>query len=89
MTWGKARKKPIEVQFRVVQPKTHIRTLGLTKEEIWGEVLDTGHEGSIVFAYPDKDFIIKDEEGEYPIKKELFYKTYDVLQDPNQKETKQ
>jgi len=32
-----------------------------------------------VAAFPDEDFIIRDELGEYPIKKELFYKTYELL----------
>lgn len=79
--WKNARKKPIEVQFREALPLVHIRTHMPSREEVWGEVLDTGHEESLVFAYPDKDFIIKDEAGEYPIKKEIFEKTYDIIQD--------
>ena len=83
MKWRKARKKPIIVEFREVESKILLRRkrdiTGL-KEEIFGELVDTGHEGSIVYAYPDVDFIIRDKEGEYPIKKELFYETYEVLE---------
>ena len=78
--WRKARKKPVQVKFREVEPKTLIRRKMPSGKEIWGEVLDTGHSGSIVFAYPDDDFIIRDESGEYPIKKEIFEKTYDVIE---------
>ena len=79
--WQDARKRPIAVQFREVLPITHIRTHMPSRVEVWGEVLNTGHEGAITFAYPDTDFIIKDEAGEYPIKKEIFKKTYDVIEE--------
>ena len=69
MTWGKARKKPVMVEFREVQPQT---TGG-------AEYIQT-REGTIC-GYVDKDFIIRGVEGElYPIKKDIFYKTYDVTQ---------
>ena len=65
--WKKARKKPIVIEYR----------------EITGygaEVIQT-REG-ILLGYPDKDFIIRGIEGEiYPIKKEIFYKTYEVIED--------
>ena len=73
MKWGKARKKPVVVEFR----------------EVWsgGESIET-REG-ILKAYPVSDFIIRGVEGEeYPIKKDIFFKTYDVIQDPNQKVSK-
>ena len=63
--WRKARKKPIVIDFREV-----------TGME--AEVIPT-REGFLL-GYPGKDFIIKGVEGElYPIKKEIFYKTYEVL----------
>ena len=82
-TWKKARKKPVIVEFREVQPKTLIRVKhfedGRT-EEVWGEIIETlegDHE-----AHIGKDFIIKGVHGEtYPIKKEIFYKTYNIIAD--------
>ena len=76
--WLTARKKPIEVEFREVFPDTHIRTKMPSGKEVWGEVVNTGHEGSLTFAYPDEDFIIRDSAGEYPIKKAIFWETYDI-----------
>ena len=76
--WQDAKKKPIKVQFRKVLPLIHIRTHMPSKEEVWGEVIDT--EEGLLFAYPEKDFIIRGVEDEvYPIKKEIFKKTYDVI----------
>ena len=64
--WMQARKKPMIVEFREV--------------EMWGEQVDTGH--GKAYAFPDEDFIIRDEVGEYPIKKTIFRETYDVLETP-------
>ena len=62
--WRKARKKPIEVEFREVHPPS--------------ERIQT-REGELS-AYPYKDYIIRGVEGEiYPIGKEIFRKSYDVL----------
>jgi len=62
--WKSARKKPVVIKFREVNGE---------KEEI------ETREGKLT-AYKDQDFIILGVEGEvYPIKKEIFYKTYDVL----------
>jgi len=79
MKWGKARKKPVVVEFREVEPLVHIKTKMPEKKEVWGETIET-REG-ILFAYPDQDYIIRGVEGElYPIKKEIFDKTYDVVE---------
>ena len=41
----------------------------------------------VLWAYEDEDFIIKGVEGElYPIKKRIFYKTYDTLSETVKKE---
>ena len=63
--WKKAKKKPIIIEFREITG-------------IEAEVIQT-REGFLL-GYPNKDFIIRGIEGElYPIKKEIFYKTYEVL----------
>jgi len=64
--WRKARKKPIVVEFREVNGKR--------------EVIET-REGKL-FAYKGKDYVIRGVEGElYPIAKEIFAKTYEVVED--------
>ncbi len=68
--WGVARKKPILIRFREVDSKGF---LGQNCERI------ETREGIIV-GWPDKDFIICGVDGElYPIKKDIFKKTYDVI----------
>ena len=63
MKWMKARKKPVIVDFRNVDKR---------------EVIET-REGKL-FAYPDNDYVIKGVKGElYPIAKDIFYETYEVL----------
>jgi hypothetical protein len=62
--WKKARKKPIVIEFREVKRK---------------EIINT-REGQQT-AFPEQDFIIKGVEGEeYPIKKDIFEKTYEVIE---------
>lgn len=63
--WRKARKKPVEVEFREVNGDVEIiHTL----------------EGDLE-AHRSKSFIIRGVEGEiYPIDKEIFRKTYDILE---------
>lgn len=62
-TWYKARKKPIEIEFREAKSLERIETL----------------EGTL-WAMRRNHFIIKGVKGEiYPIDKEIFYKTYDVI----------
>lgn len=77
--WGKARKKPVEVQFREVNADTAL-TDQLTGEFIGGVEVIRTREGKL-FAYPNRDYIIRGVEGEeYPINKEIFAKTYDITQ---------
>ena len=69
MMWGKARKKPVVVEFREVQ----------CSENQLGEWIET-REGKLI-GYKDQDLIIRGVEGElYPIKKTIFEKTYDVIE---------
>lgn len=64
MKWYRARKKPIEVLVRDVEGE---------REKIETE------EGDMI-AERGKHFIIKGVEGElYPIAKDIFCKTYDVI----------
>jgi len=66
VVWRKARKKPVIVEFREVKGEV---------EKIWTR------EG-MIYAFPETDFIIRGVEGEvYPIKKEIFYKTYEIIED--------
>jgi len=64
--WRKARKKPIIIDFReIIVEQESVVTL----------------EGKLI-GFRDKHFIIRGMDGElYPILKEIFYKTYDVLED--------
>ncbi len=63
--WRKARKKPIVVEFREVDGKEQIET----------------REG-ILTANQEKDYIIRGVDGEiYPIKKSIFYRTYDIIEE--------
>ena len=69
--WGLAKKKPVVIKFREVEPVTRFKGKK-------GEYVET-HEGEL-FAFAGEDFIIKGVKGElYPIKKEIFYETYTVL----------
>ena len=70
MNWGKARKLPVEVEYREVNPVT-----------FGGAEYIKTREGTIV-GYVGQDYIIKGVEGElYPIKKDIFHKTYEITQD--------
>jgi hypothetical protein len=72
--WKKARKKPVVIEFREVKPNT--RTGGFNKVE---EIKTL--EGTLI-AIPNKDFVIRGVRGElYPIKKNIFYETYDVIEE--------
>ena len=63
--WRKARKKPIVVEFREVDGKEQIET----------------REG-ILTANQEEDYIIRGVDGEiYPIKKSIFYCTYEVIEE--------
>ncbi len=75
MNWGKARKKPIVVDYR----KVNVEFIDEDDSGVGIEKIHT-REG-VLWAYEDEDFIIKGIEGElYPIKKNIFFKTYDVVE---------
>lgn len=63
--WKKARKKPVVIEYREVEGE---------KEEI------KTREGTL-FAYANRDFIIRGVEGEiYPCDKKIFAKTYESVE---------
>lgn len=79
--WGKARKKPIVIEFREPIPNGEMEygvySEGFKKLPV--EWVKT-REGTIV-AIPGNDFVIKGVQGElYPIKREIFYETYDIVE---------
>ena len=64
MTWKKARKKPVVIEFR----------------EVFGKEEKIPTREGVLTAIQGRDFVIKGIEGElYPITKTTFYKTYEVL----------
>jgi len=86
MTWGKARKKPIEVEYREPIPNG-IAVPSLDHGHVRVEWIKT-LEGRL-YALPERDFVIKGVKGElYPIKKEIFEQTYDILRPCISKEPK-
>jgi len=76
--WKKCRKKPIVVEFREVIPNA---------DEMRGDFTEHPYEQihtreGVLNGYPDKDFIIRGIRGElYPIGKDIFYETYDVVEE--------
>ena len=83
MKWKKARKKPVIIEFREVEPK---QTLQLANgERVKGEGIVT-LEGYHL-AVCGVDYIIRGVKGEiYPIKKDIFYETYEVIEDESHHE---
>ena len=77
--WRKARKKPVEVEFREVEPISDFSwSYGRKIGDIFGETVST-LEGSMM-AVTGRDYIIRGVKGElYPIKKDIFNETYDIL----------
>ena len=70
--WRKARKKPIVVEFREVDGEEQIET----------------REG-VLIAKQNEDYIIRGVDGEiYPIKKSIFYRTYEVIEEKDMNELK-
>ena len=70
MVWKKARKKPVIIEFREVEPDDDVTNC---------ERIQT-KEG-ILTARNDQDFVIRGIEGElYSIDKKIFEKTYDVIE---------
>ena len=93
--WKQCRKKPIIVNFREVEAKEEF-AFDVYKEKVvpchsattvtkYGERISTLESGwdDVLYALTDEDFIIRGVKGEiYPIKKSIFYETYDVLETP-------
>jgi hypothetical protein len=81
--WKMARKKPVVIEFREVLPaeKAYTYSFGDMPDALveLGEWTTT-REGKL-FAKAGKDYIIKGVDGEtYPIAKEIFKKTYEVIE---------
>ena len=74
--WKKCRKKPIVVEFReVIATRRRIDKF----EDVNVEIIKT-REGTLE-AVEGRDFVIRGVEGEiYPISKDIFYKTYEVVE---------
>ncbi|MBY8999036.1 MAG: hypothetical protein KGD60_15020 [Candidatus Thorarchaeota archaeon] len=69
MKFRRCVKRPIEVEFREVEGEEEVLTL-------------ENREGDSLIAKADEDFIIRGVKGElYPIKKEIFYQTYDIVEE--------
>jgi len=85
--WKKARKKPVEIEYREVKPTMKVcdgegKQITLRGKPLFGEEIHT-HEGNLI-ALCDYEYVIKGVEGElYPIKKDIFAKTYDLLENVN------
>lgn len=80
LEWKKARKKPIVIEFREPEPNVVFLQNDLTGEKVKGEIVHT-REGRLE-ARIGRDFIIRGIEGElYPIDKQIFFKTYEVIDD--------
>ena len=74
--WGKAKRKPVELLYREVQPNA----FDPDERHMPFERVET-LEG-VLWAYPDLDYIMQGIEGElYPIKKSVFEALYEVTQD--------
>jgi len=70
--WRKARKKPIIVEFREVDGEERIET----------------REG-VLIAKQNEDYIIRGVDGEiYPIKKSIFHRTYEVIEEKDMNKLK-
>jgi len=78
MKWKKARHKPTVVEFREPRPLNTYGGYGMTTEPKRGKTVQTGHGAAL--AIVGEDVIIKDEAGEYPIRKDIFEKTYDIIE---------
>lgn len=78
--WGIARKKPIKIHYREVIPNADEMD-GDYNEHPYEQIYT--REGTLK-GYPDKDFVIKGVRGEiYPIGKDIFYESYDVIEEPH------
>ena len=70
LNWKKARKRPVVVEFAELDKPRVLETL----------------EGRF-YAHPKDEFIIRGVKGEYyPIRKDIFYETYDIVQSSEEDE---
>ncbi len=83
--WRKARKKPVIVEFREV--KGEVEKIETREGVLYAfpevDFIIRGVDGEgVLYAFPEVDFIIRGVDGEiYPIKKEIFFKTYEVIEE--------
>ena len=81
MKWRKARKKPIIIEFREPEPNDII-SYGLSTDLIHKPVERIKTLEGDLLAFPDKHYVIRGKKGElYPIRKDIFYETYEVIED--------
>jgi len=77
--WGRARKKPIEIEFREVEPREEFFDTR-TREFVKGEQIRT-REG-VLYARCGLDLIIRGGNHElYPIDRKIFERTYEEVPD--------
>ena len=78
MKWGKARKIPVEVEYREPIPNG---TAVPNYREGWKRVEWIKTLEGRIYALPGRDLVIRGIKGElYPIKKEIFEATYEVTE---------
>ncbi len=79
--WKKARKKPVEIEFREPKSQKFDTSQGEGNGH-WVEEITTleNKRNESLYAVVGQDFVIRGVKGElYPIKKEIFYQTYDIV----------
>ena len=75
--WKKAK---LEIEFREVEKKTHIRTHLPSGVEVWGEVIEQD-DGPLLFGYPDQDYVIRYSNGECEfVSTEDFHTYFEVIE---------
>ncbi len=91
--WKKCRKKPIVVEFREVIVNDRICVKVKTREKVklheipdgkvhWINVEKIETREGELYGFPNEDYIIRGVRGEiYPIGKDIFYETYDVIEE--------
>lgn len=87
LTWRYARKKPVTIQFREVESKDtdSCASTEIISEPHKGEWVQT-REGRL-WANAGTDYIIRGVKGEfYPIAKEIFAQTYEVIEPKAEKD---
>ncbi len=75
VAWKKARKLPVDVEFREVIPNCTVFRSGDKLSA--AEMVHVG--GVTRYAFPGEDYIVKDDEKIYLVKKADFSKAYELL----------